>query len=213
MAFPKASSKGGGDDFEPVSAGLHYARLFALIDLGIQKEEYQGKPKETHKILFGFEFPDETITYTSNGKEITAPKILWPYDYTLSLSPKARLRRVLESWLGKTITPEVEEKLDLEKLIGRPAQVSIVHKIKDGKTRGQLNNDIILPATAEQAARARAEQLHNQTLVYSTETPKVHYDRLPEWIKRKVDARVVGGQSKAGQESQAQDEFDDSIPF
>jgi hypothetical protein len=214
MAFPKPATGSGGRDFEPLSPGLHYARCFALVDLGLQNEEYQGKAKQTHKIVFGFEFPDELVTFERDGKEVVAPKILWTMAYTYSLGSKARLRKLIESWTGKTITPDQETTADLTKLVGRPAQISIIHKPgKDGKVFANINNDIALPATAEQQARAQKEKLFHDALVYSTEEPQVHYAKLPKFLKAKVDARVIAGQNKAGQESQARDEFDDSIPF
>lgn len=214
MAFPKPATGSGGRDFEPLSAGLHYARCFALVDLGLQNEEYQGKSKQTHKIAFGFEFPDEKVTFEREGKEITAPKILWTMPYTYSLGTKARLRKLIESWTGKTITPDQETTADLTKLIGRPAQISIIHKsAADGKVYANINNDIALPATAEQQSRAQKERPFHETFVYSTEEPQVHYERLPKHLKAKVDARIIAGQSRAGQESQAEDEFSDDIPF
>jgi hypothetical protein len=218
MGFPKPATGAGGNDFEPISAGLHYARCFALVDLGVQRETYRDEVKETHKIAFGFEFPDELVTFQRDGEEVTAPKILWTLPYTYSLGQKARLRKLVQSWTGKPLTPGQEHNADLTKLVGRPAQISIVHvEGKDGKAYGNINNDIVLPATPDQVKRAQAEQMSMEPLIYSTEEPQVHYARLPKFLKAKVDARIIRGQSTAGQGSQEDqgvlDEFDDSIPF
>jgi hypothetical protein len=212
MAF-HIPETGGGNDFEPLSSGLHYGRCYAIVDAGVQKEHYNGETKEQHKVAFGFEFPDEMLTYTRDGQEVTAPKILWA-TYTLSLHEKARLRKFIENWVGKPFTEESVKTFDLEKLLGRPGQFSIAqYNDKKGKLRAKINNDVVIPCTADQVARAKGEKTHNAILLYKTEEPQVNYTKLPKWLKEMVDARVIRGAPKTASQTKAQEEFDDDIPF
>src|SRR5262245_26390627 len=63
------ASRGGGEDFkDPAPEGVHRARLVALVDLGTHSEEYQGKPRDLHKVfavweLVGCHQPGSTLNY------------------------------------------------------------------------------------------------------------------------------------------------------
>ena len=49
----------GGGNFKPVSAGVHLARLYRIIDLGTQKSEFEGKTNFLHKVKFVWEVHSE----------------------------------------------------------------------------------------------------------------------------------------------------------
>jgi hypothetical protein len=51
--------------------------------------------------------------------------------YTASLSEKAKLRAVLETWRGRKFTPAELKGFDLEKLVGVSCQVQVVHHVSD----------------------------------------------------------------------------------
>jgi len=67
--------------------------------------------------------------------------------YTLSLHEKANLRKDLESWRGRPFSEEELKGFDLERLIGVPALVNVIHvKSKnDGKVRARLSSIMGLP--------------------------------------------------------------------
>ena len=55
--------------------------------------------------------------------------------YTASLSEKANLRKMLDMWRGRKFTPAELKGFDLEKLVGVPCQIQVVHTATDdGKT-------------------------------------------------------------------------------
>jgi len=76
------------------------------------------------------------------------PKTGRPFEvsqiYTLSLHPKAKLCQQLEAWRGKTFTDEERRGFDVEKLIGVPCQVQVVHRITDGGTYANVQTVIPL---------------------------------------------------------------------
>lgn len=119
----------GGGDFQQAPEGSHVARCIKLIDLGTQKGEYQGKPIIREQVVIQWELPTETIDTDDGPKPMIVSKF-----YTNSLSEKANLRADLESWRGRQFTPEELDGFDLEKILGAPALVNVIHNDK-GKAR------------------------------------------------------------------------------
>jgi hypothetical protein len=112
--------------FELVPAGMHLARCYRVIDCGTHVDRNFGKRKRQ-----GYLFWELSNTHRSDSEE----PLIVAKRYTLSHNAKANLRIDLESWYGKAFD---EKRLDdaggfdLEKLIGRPALLNIVHS-SDGK--------------------------------------------------------------------------------
>lgn len=126
MAVRTASS---GGDFEMPPEGMVLARCFKLVDLGTHFNPMFAK--ETHKAGLYFELP---TTLMKEGDRAGKPFII-KQDFTLSHHKKANLRIALEGWYGKRFdTKELDKAggFDLEKVVGRPALVNIVHS-EDGK--------------------------------------------------------------------------------
>ena len=123
MAIRTTNTSGS---FELTPAGMHLARLFRVIDCGTHTDRTFGKRKHTGYLYW--ELPN--VPRTDNGEPTFVVK-----RYTLSHNAKANLRIDLESWYGMAFD---EKRLDdaggfdLEKLIGRPALLNIVHSA-DGK--------------------------------------------------------------------------------
>ena len=119
-----ASDTGGGD-FQPAPEGTHIARCVELIDIGTHHGEYQGSPTVRNQVIVRWELPHETIEI--DGKP--QPMIGWKF-YTNSLGEKANLRADLTAWRGRAFTPEELMKFDLQTILGKPCQVTIVHNDK-----------------------------------------------------------------------------------
>jgi hypothetical protein len=90
------------------------------FDLGIQKEIYNQKEKELHKIILMFELE-------KRNKE-TGKRILVNKEYTLSSAKKSSLLKDLESWRGKPFTEG--EEVSFDNLIGYNAILDIVENDK-----------------------------------------------------------------------------------
>ena len=112
--------------FELIPAGMHLARCFRVIDCGTHTDRNFGKRKHTGYLYW--ELPN---THRSDSDE---PMFL-AKRYTLSHNGKANLRIDLESWYGQAFDEKRLDEVggfDLEKLIGRPALLNVVHSA-DGK--------------------------------------------------------------------------------
>jgi hypothetical protein len=122
----------GGAEFTPPPAGTHIATCYRVIDLGTQKQEWQGQAKEMRKVLLSWELPEETM---EDGKPFTVSK-----RYTLSSHEKSTLRKDLEAWRGKSFTDADfgPGGFDIASIIGKACLLSIVHTEKEGKTYANI---------------------------------------------------------------------------
>ena len=130
-----------GGTFVPPPAGTFPAICYRILDLGTQQTSYMGKPKRAHKILISWELKDEEAK-TEDGQPMTVHQ-----SFTWSMHEKASLRKVLESWRGKTFTESDfgPGGFDVRKLLGVPCFLGIVHAEKDGNTYANISAISKLP--------------------------------------------------------------------
>jgi hypothetical protein len=127
----------GGGDFTPAPAGIHRAVCVAYIDLGTQEGPKYMCPGQTEfkqQVVIMWETPDETIEIEGEKRPFVIAKF-----YTKSIGEKSNLCKDLESWRGRAFTPDERAGFDLDKVLGAPCQINIVHEIKDKKTRAKLS--------------------------------------------------------------------------
>lgn len=119
----------GSHEYEQPPTGSFVARCIKIVDIGTQKNEYQGVVNYKRQGIFTWELPGELMTEGDwAGKPFTVSKF-----YTLSLSEKANLRRDLESWRAKPFTPEELGGFDPKKVLGAPCMLGLIENAK-GKT-------------------------------------------------------------------------------
>lgn len=130
MYLPNSSDK----DFELPPAGTFLATCYRVIDIGTQETTYQGKPKKQHKIIVGWELPDEKM---SDGRPFTIQN-----RYTWSMSEKAALRKDLESWRGAPFKDSDmgEGGFDIKNIIGVGCLLTIMHTGSNGKTYANITS-------------------------------------------------------------------------
>lgn len=133
----KAPVSGSSDNYELPQAGMTVARCVAVIDLGThtdpkfvyQDGKKKGQPVRSHKVQIQFEL-DQLMEV--DGEKVPMMSTM---RLTLSANEKSKMREHLESWYGKKFdNAELEAAggFDVEKLLGRPALLNIVHS-DDGK--------------------------------------------------------------------------------
>lgn len=125
------------NNFELVPAGTYVATCYRIIDLGTQKNEYQGKTNFHHQIIIGWELTDEKM---KDGKPFAMQKF-----YNLSSNEKATLRIDLESWRGQPFSKEEFGSFDIAKLLGKPCLMGVVHENKNGKLKAIISSILRLP--------------------------------------------------------------------
>lgn len=118
---------GGGEGRYPdVSVGVHKARCVKVIDLGTQRNDYQGEISWKRQCMIIWEVPSET---NSNGEPLTISKF-----YTISLHEKSNLGADLTAWRGRAFTETEKAGFDISKLAGVPCMMNVVEG-KNGRPR------------------------------------------------------------------------------
>lgn len=206
-----ASDSGGGKDFKRVPPGCHFAICNMVVDMGIQESSYQGKAKTQHKVYIRWETPDERTTWEKDGKESEGPCSIGA-TYTLSLSEKANLRKVLENWRGKPFTADELKGFDITTIAGKCCQIMVQHETSGDKTYANVTG--VMGTSRDQKDRAGKAKSEVGVTVFSIgESTDEVFEKLPQWLREKIEGRVrpqtptnTSAQAPAG-------DFDDDIPF
>lgn len=112
-------------DFSPAPEGMHPAVCCDVVDLGDELNSFNGKMQHKCRIVWQIE---ERHAKYDRPQEVSSI-------FTVSLHEKSMLRKVLQVWRGKPFSPDELAGFDLEKLIGVPCQVQVMHKVSgNGKT-------------------------------------------------------------------------------
>jgi hypothetical protein len=162
--------------FELPPADSHIATGYRVIDLGTQQSEFQGKVKRLHKILISWEL-DVLMTEGENaGKPFTMHK-----RYTYTMGEKGSLRPHLEAWRGRPFTEEELNEFKLNKLLGAPCLMGIIHTKKDGNTYANISSIMKLPKGMT------APPLVNPTVDFDlNEFDQAVYDSFSEGLKETI---------------------------
>ena len=117
----KIVAKNSENEYPKVPTGVHNARCIRVIDLGTQRNDYQGQITWKRQALIIWELPQQL----SNDVPMTISKF-----YTLSLHEKSNLSMDLVSWRGRPFTETEKKGFDITKLIGIPCQLNVMHNEK-----------------------------------------------------------------------------------
>ncbi len=118
MGWKQVAKTGGGGDFEKCPPGNHPAVLVALIDLGVQENEFNGEKKYQPRAYFCWE-----LTGEKNSKGFNH---LIGIDLTVSMDAKAKLRGWVDAWRGRATTDG--EEFDISTLVGKKCLLSVTEK-------------------------------------------------------------------------------------
>jgi len=120
-------AKGGekSSSFPSVSVGVHKARCIKVIDLGTQKNEFEGNITWKRQVLVIWETPDQT-------NETSEPLTISRF-YTLSLHEKSNLGIDLTSWRGRPFSETEKKGFDISKLIGHTCLLNVIKGNKNNK--------------------------------------------------------------------------------
>lgn len=194
--------KNNATDFTPAPAGTHVAVCYRLVDLGTQAVEFQGDRKHQHKVLIGWELPNERM---EDGKPFTISK-----RYTWSTHEKATLRQHLESWRGKKFAePEIEQ-FDTRKLLGVGCTLSIAHEERQGKTYASITG--IGPMMKGTTAPKPENQIVYFTLdqAFDADVFSALPQGLRETIQKSPEYHKLNGQAPTHNGSH---DLSDEVPF
>ena len=206
MDFTKTKKSGGGSkNFGRIEDGTHVARIIQVIDLGIQKNEFQGEEKIQPQVMITFEFGTETIEIEGVQK----PRWLGK-QYTVSNHEKAALTSLVNAVdpdgkvTGKGKHPN--------KLLGLPAMVTV------GST---ATGNAKIVGVSRLMKGLQVDELFNPPVYfdlddYDTNSVAV-FNALPDWLKGKIQEAMNFNTTKFGKmfNSGAEPEptTDDNNPF
>lgn len=127
----------GGKAFKPAPEGLHSAVCCDVVDLGMMDNKFNPE-KPQHKIRIVWQI-EETDPENQDKRYIVSKM------YTLSLHEKASLRKDLEGWRARKFTAEESKGFDVEKLLGVPCQVQVIHNVSETNGNTYANVQAIVP--------------------------------------------------------------------
>jgi hypothetical protein len=196
----------GGKDFAQAPVGNHVARCVKVIDLGTQKNEYEGKVTFPRQVVVCWELPHELMP---EGEYANQPFVVSKI-YTASLSEKATLRQHLEMWRGKAFTPDELKGFDAKNIIGKPCMLSVIH---NEKGKAKVAGVAAIPRGMEAPAQV------NKSVYFSLEKNEYNvasYNALSKWYQEKIAispefADLNGDVAKEPHEALAA--MDDDIAF
>lgn len=197
-----------GSDFVLIPAGNHIARCYAMVEIGTIKEEagiYAGR--ELHKVRITWETPHECHDFGKGLQPFSVSK-----EFTLSMNEKATLRKMLESWRGKSFTEEEAKRFDITKLLGIPCMINVIHKTSG---KGGQYADISSIATLPKGLDAPAQVNASYELSFGNWNQLI-FDSLPDFVKNKIKsskeyaAMTMPGHAEIPQSSP---ESEDDLPF
>ena len=169
-----AKAKTGGN-FELIPEDQHIARCVLVADIGTQDGPYGAK----HQCIIGWEFPE--VLHVFDEEKGEEPAMLSAF-YTVSLSDKANLREMLESWRGRSFTPDELNGFDLANLLAVPCLVQVVHhQNNNGDTRAKVQG-----VTKLHKSMACPEQVVPSRLFSLNESGQEEFQAMPPWIQDKV---------------------------
>ena len=135
----EATAKDSGGVFESHPEGQFAVVCVDVVNLGLKPEEFPGsEPRES---------PKTCMVFASGQCQESGELIIITNEMTLSMHEKANMRQFLESWRGRSYTPEqAEDGVPLHKLQGQVGLASIEHKItKRGRKFAKIRSISPLP--------------------------------------------------------------------
>lgn len=135
--MPIIATAGSNKTYTPAPAGLHNGVCVDVVDLGFEKNKFDATKPDVHKVRIIWEIDEENPD--KPGERFTVAG-----KWTLSINQKASLRKFLVPWRGRDFTPEEEKAFDVEKLIGVPCLIQVLHNVgEDGATYANVSS--VLP--------------------------------------------------------------------
>lgn len=200
------ASAASGSRIPPLEAGSYPAVCYGLIDLG---EQYLERfDKSQHKVLILWEIPSETIT-TDEGEK---PRVQ-SQEYTMSLSDRANLRNVLESWRGVQFTEEELKAFDMRDILGKPCMLSIINRAAaNGNVYANISNVAKMPKGFPAPTGTLPLVCFDMDELDEPEAMAT-INELPDWIQKKVKNSNEFKAYEASKANEFQDVTTDDIPF
>jgi|TARA_R110000744_G_scaffold162155_1_gene278756 hypothetical protein len=188
-------------------AGTHIARCFKMIHVGTLDYEYQGEPKKKNSLWVYFELPNETQTF---NPEIGEQPYSVNIEYNLTYYEAAKLFKHVNSWRGRTLSPQEIDDFEVSSLIGEPCMLTIVHNnAASGKTYANINSITGMPKGMECPKQVNDSYLWD----YNENFSMAELEKFPPFLVEKIKSTPEFKSSKSSDNLEAfQKEWHDANP-
>ena len=208
------ASSSGGTDFQLDPAGNHLARCYRIVDMGSHQNTYGSTLR---KILISWELHGED----NDGNPLTTADgkpFMISGNFTLSLSEKATLRSLLESWRNKPFTLEELSGFDITALLDKWCMITVVHNAgKNNPAKMYANVQAVSPVPQAIKKNGLPDGV-NPVASLSLEADsfdKKLFDSLSDGIKKKImespEYKMISGSVYKPAPDLAT--MDDDVPF
>jgi len=183
IAKPAGPAGSSFDAYENPPPGTHIGRIYKIIDLGTQPREWDGKIIGTaRKVRVAFELHIEddqgNKLFTKDNRPFSLSKT-----YTLSLSPKAALRKDIESLTGKQLGEN--EEFDMHNFLGKWCMVNVQHS--QPKPDGTVFANIVGLTPIPRAMAATIPNGINNLEFFDVEMPDMAmFERFTKRVKETI---------------------------
>jgi len=188
-------------DRKVIPEGVHVAKCYAIYDIGTQKKIWKDKVKFVRKVVLAFEVPEERILIEKDGEEKDLPMAISSI-YTLSIFPKAYLRKDLETWRGKTFTKEELDGFDLKNITGKSCLIQVVHEPKEDGSGVWVNIQAIMSLPKGQKHEGTENPIVVWSITNEDGTINDDFSCVPDWIKTKACACIEVLESESKEEEE-----------
>jgi len=118
--------EGNNSNFEPCP---EFTGKAVCVDVTpLRKQQSQYGERNVFKIVFEANMEKEDGTRYG----------VWSTNFSPTLNEKSSLRKFLRGWFGRDLAKAELEDFDTETLIGKPAQLVVVHQHKDGEVYANI---------------------------------------------------------------------------
>jgi hypothetical protein len=203
-------------DFDPAPAGSHLGVCDMVVYLGVQPGSGLF-PAPKPQVYIRFELPNARIEFEKDGKKQEGPRVIGN-KYTASMSEKANLRKVLESWRGKKFTDPEAESFDVSAILGKSCLLMITQTAKGEKIYSNISAIGAVPKGME----SKAPEI--KPIYYGPDNTST-FEMLPKWLQDVIAGQIVPQQKQEKQTNGSDEEppvssyennleiTDDDIPF
>jgi Holliday junction resolvase len=118
--------KANNGNFEPCP---EYTGKAVCVDVTpLRKQPSQFGERDVFKVVFEVDMEKEDGTRFC----------VWSRYFTPSLNEKANFRKFVRGWFGRDLSKQELEDFDTETLVGKPAQLVVVHEHRDNETYANI---------------------------------------------------------------------------
>lgn len=193
----------GSSNTKRIPPGLHLAVCDMVVDVGLQESMFGTK----QKVYIRFEVPSERWKFEKDGLQQEGPGVIGAF-FTASMHRNATLRKRLEGWRSKPFTEDEAKAFDITTLLGKSCMLSV----QESDAGDQIYSNIVGISPLPKGMNPTHAEL--PLLAYGGDVRDT-FDRLPEWIKKKIEGQVPPPQRENFDADSIEGPpiTDDDIPF